>query len=218
MNDDSSTESDSLLISNDPQPPKDVDISQHTLKETPPGHPLEPGDTDGNVLGLTHSIEQLVERITELTNTTYGLRSEVLNLKSEVCLLKQAAFESAKVKWPMESRVSESVVNKNNKNTDISWERDKVTVKTTEPSPKLIRENIDIEMKDYSLKTEQLPDNFELLKKSFQNQIGIPLDSPQCMNIFNFDEKLIAKGFERVVITWQGMYWEHSKDDICFRN
>ena len=31
-------------------------------------------------------------------------------------------------------------------------------------------------------------------------------------------KKLIAKGFQRVVITWQGMYWEHSKDDICFRN
>ena len=108
------------MISNDPQPPNDDDISQNTLKQTPLGHPLEPVDTDGNVLGLRHSIEQLVERITVLTNTTYGLRSEVLNLKTEVCLLKQASFESAKVKWPMESRVSESVVNKDNKKVRIS--------------------------------------------------------------------------------------------------
>ena len=33
-----------------------------------------------------------------------------------------------------------------------------------------------------------------------------------------FDETLIAKGFDRVVTTWQGMVWEHSKDDICFGN
>ena len=65
----------------------------------------------------------------------------------------------------------------------------------------MLGDNNAIVMEDNPLKTEQMPENFELLKKSFQNQIGVPLNRPQSLNIFNFDEKLIAKGFERVVIT-----------------
>ena len=62
------------------------------------------------------------------------------------------------------------------------------------------------------------PVNISFLIECFQKQIGVPMNEPLSMNIFNFDETLIAKGFNRVVTTWQGMFWEHSKEDICFRN
>ena len=62
------------------------------------------------------------------------------------------------------------------------------------------------------------PDHFKNLNECFQEQIGVSMDLPQSLNIFNFDEKLIAKGYDRVVTTWQGMFWEHSREDICFRN
>ena len=44
------------------------------------------------------------------------------------------------------------------------------------------------------------------------------MNEPKSLNRFNFDETIIAKGFYRVVITWQGMFWEHSREDICFKN
>ena len=65
---------------------------------------------------------------------------------------------------------------------------------------------------------DSIPDNIYYLNTCFQDQIGLPTDISQKMNIFNFDETLIAKGFDRVVTTYQGLFWEHSKDDICFRN
>ena len=60
--------------------------------------------------------------------------------------------------------------------------------------------------------------NITFLTNCFQEQIGVEMDEPQSFNIFNSDETLIAKGFDRVMITWQGVFWEHSRQDICFKN
>ena len=65
---------------------------------------------------------------------------------------------------------------------------------------------------------DEVPNNIDFLNTSFQEQIGVPMNEPQSMNIFNFDETLIAKGYDRVVTTWQGMFWENSREDICFKN
>ena len=62
------------------------------------------------------------------------------------------------------------------------------------------------------------PENFSFLRSCFLDQIGIPLNKPQSRNVFNFDETLIARGFDKAVITWQGLFWEHSREDIAFRN
>ena len=79
--------------------------------------------------------------------------------------------------------------------------------------------NNDVEMKEEpNTSDNNIPPNFSYLTKRFKEQIGVPMNRPMSMNIFNFDETLIAKGFDRVVTTWQGMFWEHSKEDICFRN
>ena len=48
----------------------------------------------------------------------------------------------------------------------------------------------------------EVPNNFNFLNTSFQEQIGVPMNKPQSINIFNFDEKLIATGYDRVVTTW----------------
>ena len=56
------------------------------------------------------------------------------------------------------------------------------------------------------------------LTTCFEEQIGVQMDKPQSLNIFNLDETLIAKGFDRVVVTWHGVFWEHTRNDICFRN
>ena len=71
---------------------------------------------------------------------------------------------------------------------------------------------------DFRGKLDTAQNSVDFLTTCFQDQIGVKMDIPQSMNIFNFDEMLIAKGFDRVVVTWQGVYWEHSREDICFRN
>ena len=66
--------------------------------------------------------------------------------------------------------------------------------------------------------TEQKPGNFIYLEDSFREQIGLPLHKPSKTKIFNFDDVLIANGYNDVVVTWQGLFWEIDHDDIAFWN
>ena len=58
----------------------------------------------------------------------------------------------------------------------------------------------------------------EYLEECFRNQIGMPTERPQRINIYNFKNKLVANGYQRVVTTWQGMYYEMTKQQVEWRN
>ena len=51
-------------------------------------------------------------------------------------------------------------------------------------------------------------DHLEFLKSCFEEQIGIPFYQAQSKKIYNFDDVLIAKGFNKAVVTWQGLFCE----------
>ena len=61
-------------------------------------------------------------------------------------------------------------------------------------------------------------DHFDYLRKCWYDQIGLPLLGHQKNNIWSFKNALVATGYDRVVLTWQGMFYEVSRADIELGN
>ena len=60
--------------------------------------------------------------------------------------------------------------------------------------------------------------HFAWLKKQFEQCFGLSTDSYKRRPIYNFDGVKIAEGFNKVVATWQGLYFELKGEDILFEN
>ena len=58
----------------------------------------------------------------------------------------------------------------------------------------------------------------EYLEECFRKQIGMPTQGPQRINIYNFKNKKVATGYQRVVTTCQGMYFEMTKQQVEWGN
>ena len=182
-------------------------------------------------------LDQLVEKVSELTLITLGLQKHIVELRTEVGVLRADSFKnrSAEVRFEKNLTKEVSMISKEVKMSkeiiqkvcpvkinDVHYKsQDKLITKEFLNQEPQVNE-CDLEMDSVQFmaeeEPEELPKNFEYLRKCFIDQIGIDMERKQTRNIFNFDETLIAKGFERVVVTWQGMFWEHSHDDISFRN
>ena len=52
------------------------------------------------------------------------------------------------------------------------------------------------------------------LERCFRKQIGLGIENPHRMNIYTFTDKRIAKGYQRVVTTCQGMYYEMKEEQV----
>ena len=63
------------------------------------------------------------------------------------------------------------------------------------------------------------PENhFGYLRQCWHDQINLPLSGHQKKNIWSFKHALVATGYDRVVLTWQGMFYEVSEADIELGN
>ena len=63
--------------------------------------------------------------------------------------------------------------------------------------------------------TQPKPENhFSYLRKCWYDQIDLPLLEHQKRNIYSFKNALVATGYDRIVLTWQGMFYEVSEADI----
>ena len=69
-----------------------------------------------------------------------------------------------------------------------------------------IVQNQDTEITEVCKTNNNVPKKIHSLNTTFQEQIGIPMNQPKTLNFFDFDETVIAEGFDRVVTTWQGMF------------
>ena len=58
----------------------------------------------------------------------------------------------------------------------------------------------------------------EYLEECFRKQIGMATQRPQRINIYNFQNKKVANGYQRVVTTCQGMYFEMTKQQVEWGN
>ena len=56
------------------------------------------------------------------------------------------------------------------------------------------------------------------LESCFRKQIGLGIDNPQKIDIYSFTNKRVAKGYQRVVTTCQGMYYEMRKEQVDWQH
>ena len=62
------------------------------------------------------------------------------------------------------------------------------------------------------------PAHFKWLKAEFSKRFQLSTELPKKLNIYSYDNVLIARGWKRVITTWQGMYSEIEEKDVAFRN
>ena len=55
-------------------------------------------------------------------------------------------------------------------------------------------------------------------KSASKIQIGVPMWKRELIDISSWNNVQIAKGYEKIVVTWQGMWWELTWDDIIWDN
>ena len=64
--------------------------------------------------------------------------------------------------------------------------------------------------------TSQEDLHFDWMKKRFKDCFGLPTEMYKRRTLFSFDGVELAKGYRRVVATWQGLYYELKDQDINF--
>ena len=67
---------------------------------------------------------------------------------------------------------------------------------------------------EYPTSQEDL--HFDWMKKRFKDCFGLPTEMYKRRSLFSFDGVELAKGYRRVVATWQGLYYELKDQDINF--
>ena len=55
------------------------------------------------------------------------------------------------------------------------------------------------------------------LEECFRKQIGYAIERPQNIDIYTYTNKRVAKGYQQVVTTCQGMYYEMKKEQVNWR-
>ena len=62
------------------------------------------------------------------------------------------------------------------------------------------------------------PLHFKWLESEFKKRFQLPINIPQKKNIWSYDGTLIARGWNKIETTYQGMYFEIDEKDIAFGN
>ena len=164
---------------------------------------------------VLNSVQILLKKVTDLVKITKEMKEKIDGLEGEIILLRNSRNVSQESTPKVKKNSPVKIKNVHNKSEDKLITHEVLNQETQFDEHDLDMDSVNfIDEED----PEEQPKNFKYLKKCFMDQIGIDMENKQSRSIFNFDETLIAKGFERVVVTWQGMFWEYSHDDISFRN
>ena len=57
----------------------------------------------------------------------------------------------------------------------------------------------------------------EYLEGCYRRQIGLPLAKKQRINIYSYTDHRVARGYQKVVTTRQGMYYELTKEQVLWK-
>ena len=69
-----------------------------------------------------------------------------------------------------------------------------------------------------NIRSIEEPAHFDYLEREFRRTFGLPTDSGKKCTISSYDGVVLAVGYSKVVITWQGMYFRLKAEDIKFGN
>ena len=60
--------------------------------------------------------------------------------------------------------------------------------------------------------------HFHWMKTRFMECFGLPTDMYKRRNLISFDGVILARGYNRVVATWQGLFYELKDEDINYKD
>ena len=60
--------------------------------------------------------------------------------------------------------------------------------------------------------------HFEWLKKRFTDCFGLPTEMYKRRVLLSYDGVELEKGYNRIVATWQGLFFEFRDEDIKYEN
>ena len=133
------------------------------------------------------------------------------SLKVDTNSLKEDHIESKKMNWTAQNNVQE-----------INQPRLTKTTMMNPPvpgnwTPRTANNSLNIDKRPRKLWEPEI-DHFQYLKKCWDEQIELSLSVPQKRNIYSFKNALVATGYEKILVMWQGMFYEVSKMDIELHN
>ena len=73
-------------------------------------------------------------------------------------------------------------------------------------------------VRNNEIETSNWASHFEYLRSEFKKQIELPMWEKQKKNIYSWKNVKIANAYEKIVATWQGLYWEVKEENIIFKN
>ena len=94
-------------------------------------------------------------------------------------------------------------LNKPTNNNEVSWMETDENVRERKEDQYDKQSRIWWEYKDY-------------LQQSYEKHIGLPLHRKQDTSIYSYTEHRVARGYQRVVTTCQGMYYELTKEQVVW--
>ena len=104
------------------------------------------------------------------------------------------------------------------KKTDKNWKRKMNTPKLNYNKALEREENINHDDYAKDVGESGIRGHFSFLKECYSEHIGLPLQTPQRKRIYSYKNVCVAKGYERILVTWQGMFYEIRDEDIQFQN
>ena len=60
--------------------------------------------------------------------------------------------------------------------------------------------------------------HFQYLRECFKDQVGVSMWRREPIEISSWNNVQIARGYEKVVVTWQGLWWELTYEDVNWDN
>ena len=101
--------------------------------------------------------------------------------------------------------------NKSDSRSSKNNEGNRVDIDDQEEVPRLDQET---GRRDDRHKDEIRRGHRKYLEECFRQQIGLPIDNWRNINIYSFTDHRVAKGYQKVVITCQGMYYEIKENQV----
>ena len=120
-----------------------------------------------------------------------------------------------KLSGPQEMELDDSKPKKRRELNELAEHEEDSRMETDDNTrdPEISRQT---EKRQYTEQTKIWWEHRDYLQKSYTKHIGLPLDKKQNTNIYSFTEHRVARGYQRVVTTCQGMYYELTKDQVVW--
>ena len=148
-----------------------------------------------------------------ISSTLYAIRMELKEIRNEIKALHQRPDMNLSKPTIVPDELSHNRTSRN-LNHDYFYQ----PMEIEQPVPQVDSLSSGARNHETKAKSERnfLPPHAEYLDDCFTNRIGLDPQTRTNVNITSFDNVLVAKGYTRIVPTWQGYFVELEKEDIIF--